>query len=115
MPDGGKLTIETSNASLDEDYAAHNAGVQPGQFVLIAISDTGVGMPAEVIEHAFEPFYTTKGVQGTGLGLALTKRFIELHGGQIRIASEPGMGSVFTLVLPLTPTGANPRFLPLAS
>jgi signal transduction histidine kinase len=88
--------------------------------VEISVADTGIGIAQSDQEEVFKAFRqldsaTAREQHGTGLGLALTKRFIELHGGQIRIASEPGMGSVFTLVLPLTPTGANSHFLPLAS
>src|SRR5262249_13775386 len=86
MPDGGKLTIETGNPWLDEDYAAGQVEVTPGQYVQIAVSDSGEGMPEEVIAHAFEPFYTTKPVgQGTGLGLAQVHGFVKQSGGHIKL------------------------------
>ncbi|MCK4237351.1 MAG: hybrid sensor histidine kinase/response regulator, partial [Candidatus Krumholzibacteria bacterium] len=70
MPKGGKLIIETAIAELDEDYAAKHQGVEPGEYIMLAISDTGCGMDDETCEHMFEPFFTTKGYLGTGLGLA---------------------------------------------
>jgi signal transduction histidine kinase/ActR/RegA family two-component response regulator len=101
MPDGGKLTIETSNAFLDEEYAARHIGIPSGQYVLIAVNDTGTGMSPDLIERAFEPFYTTKPVgQGTGLGLSQVYGFVRQSGGHVKIYSEPGHGTTIKLYLP---------------
>ena len=101
MPNGGKLTIETSNAYLDEEYCRHHAGVKPGQYVLIAVSDNGVGMSPDTLDRAFEPFYTTKEAgKGTGLGLSQVYGFIKQSGGHVKIYSEFGEGSTIKLYLP---------------
>jgi PAS domain S-box-containing protein len=100
MPDGGKLTIETGNTYLDDDYAAMNAEVAAGQYVLIAVSDTGEGMPEAVISRAFEPFYTTKPEgKGTGLGLSQVYGFVKQTGGHVKIYSEPGHGTTVKVYL----------------
>jgi PAS domain S-box-containing protein len=106
MPEGGKLTIESANASLDEAYAAAYSEVTPGQYVLISVSDNGTGMSPQVREKAFDPFFTTKPVgQGTGLGLSQVYGFLKQSGGQVTIYSEPGKGTTVKLYLPrsLTP------------
>jgi len=110
MPTGGELAIGTSNVHLDENYAAHNVEVAPGDYVVVAIADTGVGMPPEVIEHAFEPFFTTKDVgRGTGLGLSMVYGFVTQSRGHVRIASEIGRGTSIMLYLPKATTeGAAP-------
>ncbi len=100
MPDGGKLTIETSNAYVDERYARESA-IAAGQFVLIAATDTGTGMAADVLAKAFDPFYTTKGVgKGTGLGLSQVYGFVRQSGGNVKIYSELGVGTTVKIYLP---------------
>ena len=97
----GRLTIETANTHLDEHYAAANLGVQPGQYVMIAVSDTGTGMSADIISQAFDPFFTTKEVgQGTGLGLSQVYGFVKQSGGHVKIYSEVGQGSAVKVYLP---------------
>jgi signal transduction histidine kinase/CheY-like chemotaxis protein len=101
MPDGGRLTIETANAHLDDDYAVQHAGVPAGQYVLIAVSDTGVGMSQEIIAKAFDPFFTTKSAgRGTGLGLSQVHGFVKQSAGHVKIYSEPSNGTTVKLYLP---------------
>lgn len=109
MPEGGKLTIETSNAYLDDRYASAHAEILAGQYVLIAVTDTGTGMSADQIAKAFEPFYTTKGpTGGSGLGLAQVYGFAKQSGGHARIYSEPGRGTTVKLYLPRVDAVAEP-------
>ena len=101
MPEGGKLTIETGNAFLDEDYCKPFEDLKPGQYVMISVADTGYGMPREIIDKATEPFFTTKPAgEGTGLGLSQVYGFVKQSGGHLRIYSEPGEGTTVRMYLP---------------
>jgi signal transduction histidine kinase/CheY-like chemotaxis protein len=101
MPEGGKITIETGNAYLDDAYCGHHADVDPGQFVMLAISDTGTGMKPDVVARAFDPFYTTKPAgSGTGLGLSQVYGFVKQSRGHIKIYSELGAGTTVKIYLP---------------
>src|SRR5262245_974989 len=101
MPNGGRLTIEPANVELDENDVASNPDVLAGSYVMVAVSDTGSGMPPDVLAHAFEPFFTTKDVgKGTGLGLSMVYGFVKQSQGHVRIYSEIGVGTVVRLYLP---------------
>ncbi|MFC1834601.1 nitrogen regulation protein NR(II) [Thermodesulfobacteriota bacterium] len=115
MPNGGQLLMETSNVSLTDEYLRTHLGAKRGHYVLLAVSDTGVGILPDVLERIFDPFFTTKtGGEGTGLGLSIVHGIISQHGGYIRCYSELGKGTIFKIFFPVSDRAyfgsyANPR------
>ena len=109
MPEGGRISIETSSIVLDEDYTKDHDGVKPGAYVMLAITDSGKGMSRKVQEKIFEPFFTTKGTGGTGLGLSTVYGIVRQHKGHIFVYSEEGLGTTFKIYFPATEesTGKN--------
>jgi PAS domain S-box-containing protein len=109
MHERGKLTLEASNASLDDDYAKTNVDAKSGQYVMLAVTDTGSGMAPDIVERAFEPFFTTKPEgKGTGLGLSQVFGFVKQSEGHVKIYSEPGQGTTVRIYVPRAPADATP-------
>jgi CheY-like chemotaxis protein len=118
MPQGGRITIEVSARSFDADTAARQVPARPGSFVCLRVSDTGCGIPPEVLPRIFEPFFTTKDVgKGTGLGLATVFGIVQQHHGWIQVDSQPGQGATFRVFLPhlVQAPGQNPASTALAA
>ena len=101
MPSGGQIRIESGNASLDTTEAWLGDGAQPGQYAMLSVTDSGSGIPQDVLAHIFEPFFTTKAAgYGTGLGLAMVYGFVKQSGGHVKITSKVGTGTMVTIYLP---------------
>jgi CheY-like chemotaxis protein len=110
MPNGGNLTIAVENCVLDEQYAAMNIQAKPGRYVNISVTDSGTGMPPELLDKIFEPFFTTKAMnKGTGLGLSTVMAIVKSHDGIVNVYSEPGKGTTFKVYLPAVETSLEAR------
>jgi signal transduction histidine kinase len=102
MPEGGELVIETCAAELDEEYCRDHVGASPGRYLMISVTDTGSGIPKEIVDRIFEPYFTTKREgEGTGMGLAMVYGIVKNHGGSVRVYSEAGRGTTFKVYLPV--------------
>ncbi|HEX9934164.1 MAG TPA: ATP-binding protein, partial [bacterium] len=102
MPKGGRLVLETKNVIMDGSVMAHMPDARPGHFVCLSVSDTGMGMASDVMQHIFEPFFSTKGLgKGSGLGLSVVYGIVKQHDGWIRVQSRPGLGTGFDVYLPV--------------
>jgi PAS domain S-box-containing protein len=107
MPDGGRLELTARNIEIDQQFAVMNRGISPGRYVILQVTDTGLGIPREIIDRIFEPFFTTKEIgKGTGLGLSTVMGIARAHGGSVNVYSEPGKGTTFKIYLPAQPLSA---------
>ena len=110
MPNGGSLTVGVENCVLDEQYAAMNIQAKAGRYVMISVTDSGTGIPPDILDKIFEPFFTTKELnKGTGLGLSTVMAIVKSHEGIINVYSEPGKGTTFKVYLPAMETSSEAR------
>jgi len=115
MPNGGSLSLSVENCMLDDQYATMNVQIKPGRYVRISVTDSGMGIPPEILDRIFEPFFTTKELsKGTGLGLSTAMGIVKSHGGIINVYSEPGKGTTFKVYLPAMNLASETNKLPFA-